>query len=76
MFHVREKEACPGGFINHGVLIELLGNLPGIAGRGDVFDIHLPFDSDVSRGNAGVWLILFVLYVYFGSNPPSCTNTR
>lgn len=67
LFHVREKEAFPGGFINHGVLIELLGNLPGIAGGGDVFDIHLPFDPDVSRGIIGFWLVLFVLCVCFGS---------
>lgn len=38
LFHVMEKEAFPGGFINHGVLMEPLGNLPGIAEGGDIFE--------------------------------------
>ena len=47
---VGADEPLPGGLLDHGVLIEPFSIRSDIAGRGDIFHIHLPLDPQFGGG--------------------------
>ena len=72
MLPVSEEKALSGCFLNHGVLIELLIILAGIASGWDEFDVHLPFDTKLFGGVIGLvvlWFILCGLDLFTESKP-------
>ena len=49
LLHVWINKTFSGSFINYCVLIKLLRDSAGITGSRDIFNIHLPFDSQLGR---------------------------
>ena len=49
LFHVWINKPFSGSLINDRILVEFLWHLPGVAGRGHILYIHLPFYADFIR---------------------------
>lgn len=56
LFHIRVYKTFSGGFINDGILVELLRHRAGITGCWNIFDIHLPFGSKSVWGVIRLWI--------------------
>ena len=48
LFQVGIQKAFPGGFVKDGILIKLLRHGAAVAGFWNVFDVHLPFHTQLS----------------------------
>lgn len=60
LFHIRENETFTGCFVNDRILVKFLRRRTGIAGGWNMFDIHLPFNTEL-RGSVIRFGVTFVL---------------
>lgn len=57
LLHIGIKKAFSGSLINDGILIKLLWDSPMITGGWDIFNIHLPFDTQLGWSIVRFWSV-------------------